>query len=426
MIGYMAHQLRFRRDGALLEVKRIKLNNLVPANLRRPVRTRAPVEMPTVCGAQNRQFYTRRTAVPTGTAAYSWFTCRYVREDEKMTYRRMGELAVLADGREERPENVLTIKDNNSQMTAKAVLRHFSSLKEVDNKLALVYQCASPVEQSYSVIFSIELELAEEVYLKFVNLPSREVPLTGRNLVAVDTLGLEVYAVVRHEEYTAGRFVLAHCDISGSVQGLVEEHERRIVLREIYRFDGDIRHCSLKVLPDRRVALVHGFPMHPAADIPECLLKRTARGHYVREEIRNDFASYTLNNFLSEPTYRSTPLSFFFTSKQAVVSWSFRSSSRGVGEEEYFFLVEELNWREEGKRWRLKGLKTVKFQKMFVTSEEAAACVTTILDIRVTAERKHEIFMMESDRIYVGNFDAHQADTNTVTFRDYDKPMEEY
>lgn len=26
----------------------------------------------------------------------------------------------------------------------------------------------------------------------------------------------------------------------------------------------------------------------------------------------------------------------------------------------------------------------------------------------------------------MGNFDAHQADTNTATFREYDKSMEEY
>lgn len=60
-----------------------------------------------------------------------------------------------------------------------------------------------------------------------------------------------------------------------------------------------------------------------------------------------------------------------------------------MGEEEYFFLVEELNWKEEWKKWRLKGLKTVKFQKMFVSNQEAATCVTTILDIRVTGEKKH-------------------------------------
>jgi hypothetical protein len=116
-----------------------------------------------------------------------------------------------------------------------------------------------------------------------VNLSSRQVPLTGSHLIAIDTLGLEVFAVLRHEEYTGGRCVLAYCDIATSVQGMVEGNDRRIVLREVYRFDGDMRHCTIKALPDRRVALVHGFPMHLGARLPECILKRTTRGHFVRE-----------------------------------------------------------------------------------------------------------------------------------------------
>jgi hypothetical protein len=53
--------------------------------------------------------------------------------------------------------------------------------------------------------------------------------------------------------------------------------------------------------------------------------------------------------------------------------------------------------------------------------------VTTILDIRVTAERKHEVFLVEGGRIYVGSFDGHlESSTNTVTFREYDRPVEEY
>lgn len=101
-----------------------------------------------------------------------------------------------------------------------------------------------------------------------------------------------------------------------------------------------MRHCTLKVLPDHRVALIHSFPMHPSPQpLPECLLKRTVRGHFVREDIKNDYSSYALTGFLAQEVYRSRPVTFFFTNKQAVVAWSFLSSSRGVGEEEYFFLV---------------------------------------------------------------------------------------
>jgi hypothetical protein len=54
----------------------------------------------------------------------------------------------------------------------------------------------------------------------------------------------------------------------------------------------------------------------------------------------------------------------------------------------------------------VKTQKTVRFQKMFVTSQEPSACVTAILDIRVT-EKKHEILLMEGARIFLGSFDAH-------------------
>ena len=88
--------------------------------------------------------------------------------------------------------------------------------------------------------------------------------------------------------------------------------------------------------------------------------------------------------------------------------------------------MEELSWREEVKRWRLKAQKTVRFQKFFVTSQEQTACITTILDIRVT-DKKHEVFLVEGGRIYVGNFDAPlETSSGTVTLSHYDKPIEEY
>lgn len=58
--------------------------------------------------------------------------------------------------------------------------------------------------------------------MQLINLPTRQVPLTSRHLISVDTLGLEVYAVIRHEEYTRGRYILAHCDTSTTVQVMLE------------------------------------------------------------------------------------------------------------------------------------------------------------------------------------------------------------
>jgi hypothetical protein len=103
MIGYMAHQLTFARDGTLEAVRRLRLNNVVPANLRRPVRTRAVAELPTASGAQNRQIYLRKSNVAVGGAVFSWFELKYEKENEKMTYQHGGDLAVLSDPREERP-----------------------------------------------------------------------------------------------------------------------------------------------------------------------------------------------------------------------------------------------------------------------------------------------------------------------------------
>ncbi len=77
MVGYMAHHLTFSKDGSLKAVRRIRLNNLVPANLRRPVRERVQVEANVVCGAQNRQMYVRKDSVPAGSAVFNWYHLAY-------------------------------------------------------------------------------------------------------------------------------------------------------------------------------------------------------------------------------------------------------------------------------------------------------------------------------------------------------------
>ena len=77
MIGYMAHHLTFSKDGSLKAVRRVRLNNLVPANLRRPVRERVQVEANVVYGAQNRQIYVRKGSVPAGSAVFNWYRLSY-------------------------------------------------------------------------------------------------------------------------------------------------------------------------------------------------------------------------------------------------------------------------------------------------------------------------------------------------------------
>ena len=41
MIGYLAHEVLFSISGDLLSIRRIKLNNMVPVNLKKPIRMRA-------------------------------------------------------------------------------------------------------------------------------------------------------------------------------------------------------------------------------------------------------------------------------------------------------------------------------------------------------------------------------------------------
>lgn len=79
MIGYMAHELVFKRNGELMEIKRMRLNNVVPVNLKKAVKTRSPMEFPTVNGAQNRQIYTKKMTLPANSLVYSWFCNRYSR-----------------------------------------------------------------------------------------------------------------------------------------------------------------------------------------------------------------------------------------------------------------------------------------------------------------------------------------------------------
>ena len=60
LVGTNGHLLRFKTNGEILSVKRCKLNNLVPVNLRGGVRTKSAMELPTVLQAQNRRIYTEK------------------------------------------------------------------------------------------------------------------------------------------------------------------------------------------------------------------------------------------------------------------------------------------------------------------------------------------------------------------------------
>ena len=71
-------------------------------------------------------------------------------------------------------------------------------------------------------MFRVELKLTDEAYNQFVNMEKPEVPLTDRSIVSAGVYGLEMYAVLHHQEYTFGRSILAHCDLTSNLQNLLE------------------------------------------------------------------------------------------------------------------------------------------------------------------------------------------------------------
>lgn len=77
MIGYLAHEVVFLVSGELLSIKRIKLNNMVPVNLKKPIRMRAEAEVKVISGLQNRKIYTRPVALLPNTFTYSYFKLKY-------------------------------------------------------------------------------------------------------------------------------------------------------------------------------------------------------------------------------------------------------------------------------------------------------------------------------------------------------------
>lgn len=90
--------------------------------------------------------------------------------------------------------------------------------------------------------------------------------LVGANIVAMDVYGLEIYAIIRHKEYTNNKYVLVYADLTTSIQSLIDDTVRKIKLREIYRFDDCISHHTIKALPEKKITVIHSFPLHRNAN----------------------------------------------------------------------------------------------------------------------------------------------------------------
>jgi len=85
-------------------------------------------------------------------------------------------------------------------------------------------------DQGDSFAINIGLHLRPEVYERFVNMPCDNILLTGHNIVALDVYGLDVYALIEHQEYTCGRHILAHLDLAPIVQKIIDEKSFNIYL----------------------------------------------------------------------------------------------------------------------------------------------------------------------------------------------------
>lgn len=94
-------------------------------------------------------------------------------------------------------------------------------------------------------------------------MPSDKIILDSSNVVALDVCGLDVYALIEHQEYTCGRYVLAHLDLATVVQRMMDEEDYNIYLEQVYEFDYPLPHHIVKVLSARRVAIVHGLNFSP-------------------------------------------------------------------------------------------------------------------------------------------------------------------
>jgi hypothetical protein len=54
---------------------------------------------------------------------------------------------------------------------------------------------------------------------------------------------------------------MGYCDLSNSLQSMLDEGNTVILLREVYRFDNNLYLQALKALPDKRVAIIHSFSL---------------------------------------------------------------------------------------------------------------------------------------------------------------------
>ena len=75
---------------------------------------------------------------------------------------------------------------------------------------------------------------------------------------------------------------MGYCDLSNSIQGMLDEGNTVILLREVYRFDDNLYLQALKALPDKRVAVIHSLPLNEKAKFSDFILRKTCKGSFIR------------------------------------------------------------------------------------------------------------------------------------------------
>lgn len=97
------------------------------------------------------------------------------------------------------------------------------------------------------------------------------------HIKGLDIWGLEIYAIVMHPVYTRGRYILAYCDLSNTLQTMIDNNSKNVYFKEIYRFDQNLNHHVLKCANNKKFAILHGCPLQ-SGRYTEMLFKRQPRG----------------------------------------------------------------------------------------------------------------------------------------------------
>ena len=105
------------------------------------------------------------------------------------------------------------------------------------------------------------------------------VRLTDSNIISSDVNGSSVYGLLQHPVFTEGECVLGFFDMNELSGGNSKEGKcSEVVLKQIYKFDEDVRHNIMIAANATSVVVLHGRVFDPSAKICEMIIKKKTRG----------------------------------------------------------------------------------------------------------------------------------------------------